>query len=320
MLLGIAKDVPMANKIAAIIIGVVVSSMSLGFILEGGAGAVIGIFYSIIGILIYFALTVGIQFKYKEIEVSSNVDDTLSHVVKKLRARAMRLKFAARMSLLLILISLIAGISIFIYADNFARADVRVFSMEESEAATQAVADSVVQHWLGNSRDKEKFHQVIRGILETTKDPRTALSKRDEEYYASKIVEAIKPEIIKDFPDELVSKIELEYKKYMDLTTAKLTNSNSTLISSISTRIGAVFILLFLVQVLVSMYRYNTKLSAFYDARADILEITGKLEAVPLEFLSDLLSPDSLDFSKEGKGPADQAVELTKHLLSKSGK
>ena len=311
----------MTKKKLAVIAGILIITTLLGYLLDEYEGGSIAFIYAIIGIFIYIGLTVGIQFKSKDIEVAPSVDESISHIVIKLRVRAMRLKFASRVSLLLILISLMAGISIFIYADSFARNDIRYFVESESRNATEAVADSIIQSWLGNSRDKEQFENTISEILLAyQKDQDKKVTEWQSKNAVNKILNAIKPELIKDLPDDLVSKIESEYKKYRDLTEAKLSNNNSALISSVSTRIGSVFILLFLVQVLVSMYRYNTKLSAFYDARADVLEIVGKFESVPLEYISEMLSPDSLDFSKEGKGPADQAVELTKHLLSKSGK
>ena len=85
--------------------------------------------------------------------------------------------------------------------------------------------------------------------------------------------------------------------------------------STISTRIASVLLLLFLVQILVTMYRYSIRLAAFYDARADILQLSPPLDSIKFEDIVRALSPDALDFGREPKSPAQHAIDLAKELI-----
>ena len=83
-------------------------------------------------------------------------------------------------------------------------------------------------------------------------------------------------------------------------------------------RLAIVVLLLFLVQVLVGLNRYNTRLAAFYLARADtLLLLPDRTDPIPLnaaERLTEMLSPDQLDFGKTPKAVAQHAVELMRAL------
>ena len=83
-------------------------------------------------------------------------------------------------------------------------------------------------------------------------------------------------------------------------------------------RLGIVVLLLFLVQVLVGLNRYNTRLAAFYLARADtLLLLSNATDPIPLdavERLTQTLSPDQLDFGRTPKAVAQHAVDLARSL------
>lgn len=84
------------------------------------------------------------------------------------------------------------------------------------------------------------------------------------------------------------------------------------LVSSTSQRIGIVVLLIFLIQILVPAYRYNIKLAAFYEARADALEMRSEIPDCPLDKLILLLSPDSINFGKGISSPTDNLLEVVK--------
>jgi hypothetical protein len=84
-------------------------------------------------------------------------------------------------------------------------------------------------------------------------------------------------------------------------------------LSTIVTRIGSVFILLFLVQIFVSLYRYNVRLSAYYNARADALELLGNIDGT-LQALVNAFSPDVVDFGRMPKTPIEQGLLLAKEI------
>lgn len=94
----------------------------------------------------------------------------------------------------------------------------------------------------------------------------------------------------------------------------------STLISVVVTRVSSIVLLLFLVQILVPLYRYNIRLAAYYDARGDALEIFDfdNFEDIEgLERLVAVLSPDSMTFGQQPTTPVEQLLELAKHTISK---
>ena len=97
--------------------------------------------------------------------------------------------------------------------------------------------------------------------------------------------------------------------------------TNQRLISELATRLGSVMILLFLVQILVTMYRYNTRVASYFDARADALSLwadTFKLDPdLKIEEWAKLvaqISPDNMDFGKLPKTPANEITESIKDL------
>jgi len=87
-------------------------------------------------------------------------------------------------------------------------------------------------------------------------------------------------------------------------------------LQNILTRFGAVVIVLFLTQILVSLYRYSMRLSAFYDSRADVLELAQESvdQFAPIVAL---MSPDRYDFGKSPRLPTDVAIELARDVLKK---
>jgi predicted PurR-regulated permease PerM len=82
-------------------------------------------------------------------------------------------------------------------------------------------------------------------------------------------------------------------------------------LTTLSTRIGSVFILIFLIQLLIKLYRYNKRLANYYDARANALEIHMTDTTLPFEKIINLLSPDLYDIGSP-KSPLESMVNLFK--------
>jgi hypothetical protein len=117
---------------------------------------------------------------------------------------------------------------------------------------------------------------------------------------------------------------QLSLKRELDSLVAGMKDARPTLAdglrssftaSEVTTRIGSVIILLFLVQILVPLYRYNTRLAYFLDARADILALLPET-ALTVEQLIAVLAPEAIDFGKPPRTPAQEAVDLAKQLLA----
>jgi hypothetical protein len=97
-----------------------------------------------------------------------------------------------------------------------------------------------------------------------------------------------------------------------ELSTPKGYNDTPYMIASAITRVGVVLVIVFLVQILIGLFRYNSRLITFYNARRDLLQIwNGDLK--DMDKLEDMFAP-RVDFGKEPKHPID---EIIRQILAK---
>ncbi|MDG1339059.1 hypothetical protein [Thalassobium sp. R2A62] len=82
-----------------------------------------------------------------------------------------------------------------------------------------------------------------------------------------------------------------------------------TELATLFTRISVLLILVFLVQILVGLYRYSLRLAAFYDSRGDALVLHGANE-ISMGKWSDTLSPADIDFGKAPVSPSQHLENL----------
>lgn len=86
-------------------------------------------------------------------------------------------------------------------------------------------------------------------------------------------------------------------------------------INSTSTRIGAILILIFMVQILSGIYRYNTKLSNYYGARAIAIKLhLTKDSSFQIEKILKLISPENIEI-RSTKPPTDKVMEMVKSII-----
>ncbi|CTQ53557.1 Ycf48-like protein precursor [Roseibium album] len=82
------------------------------------------------------------------------------------------------------------------------------------------------------------------------------------------------------------------------------------------TRVGLALLLLFLVSVFTSLYRYNLRMSAFYGSRADALILYWPEEPdLSFKELVDTFGPSGIEFGK-AKLPSDRLVDLVKEAIN----
>ena len=83
------------------------------------------------------------------------------------------------------------------------------------------------------------------------------------------------------------------------------------LVSTLSTKIGSVLLLIFLVQLLSNLYRYNLRLASFSDSRADFLQLLDPSMSLSGEALAAILSAEAaVDIDKTPPSPVQHAIEL----------
>jgi hypothetical protein len=86
-------------------------------------------------------------------------------------------------------------------------------------------------------------------------------------------------------------------------------------IASLATRVGSVLFLLFLVQILVSLYRYNIRLASYYDARADALQLSRGSDGEEFARLVFVLSPDHVEFGRS-RSPTAELAQFVRDIAS----
>ena len=127
---------------------------------------------------------------------------------------------------------------------------------------------------------------------------------------------------LKEFMDglELVREQERKQRFGLAATTEDKDVSIPFLIQTNVTRFGPMLIILFFVNILVNLYRYSIRLSAYYDARADSLELIDiGINPEAFQKYAASVSPDALDIAKPPKLPTEYAIDIAKAALGKVG-
>lgn len=276
--------------------------------------------------------------------------EAVKGVVGKLRSRARRLRGAATATLLLIIGVLAAGLTIFLLAGELANREAKkalVESARRSLAAVEASLEDInrkipkvqndARHYLGNletarsevlraedrmrSISDSKSSAFVLHVLEKERDRALGMEEKaaERERIASGILEVLLDER-KRIEEQRVEARKTLVEASSPESSSSQASMTSVLVSAIVTRISSIVLLLFLVQILVPLYRYNTRLAAYYEARGDSLELLnledlGCLDG--LERLVSSLSPDSVTFGKSPSTPVEQTMELAKLALSR---
>jgi hypothetical protein len=213
-------------------------------------------------------------------------DSTVRVVVFQLRRRAARLRLVARFTLFLILITLVGGLYTFGWAEQIA-AKAQLERKLSLQSDVQETQDYIIS---------------LKDRIRVEEDP----SK-------------------KKFLEEQLNGIQsrlahLESLSRYDSARSTSQSDSTYLVSVVSTKLGSALILLFLVQILVTLYRYNVRFASFCDSRADVLQLLTTSQHIPMEKVVALLAPDKLDFGKTPPSPVQNAIDIAKEIASFRGK
>ncbi len=244
--------------------------------------ALAGFLWYVLARLVFFVMMLGLTDIDERPSVAQPGNKVLVDLVKECHERVRRLSIFSRFILFAIIASVISGIFVFYDAESRSQANSRLGQLQ------------ALRYDYDYRLDADRFFRELR------RNPDT-----------NKLKEELKKEvdgIIKNWDE----KINEEIKAITD------TPSQEIIVSTITTRVGIIFLLIFLIQILVSLYRYNTKLLAFYNGQADLLSMLPVSESLDFEKLSKITSTESLDFVKREKAPADYALELAKKVIDKS--
>jgi hypothetical protein len=226
---------------------------------------------------------------------STSDSPVIRTVIGQLRSRANRLRVVAGITLVIIIGAIAGGLSVFSRAEQSA-------SNIEVERENLRVLEIVDR--IADTRERVRLYT---SMSESSIDPKTSAEDQAKE---------------KERKDEYLKRKKLEEERLQELQklvtqkTAPQRSDTVFLTSLLSTKIGSAVTLLFLVQILVTLYRYNTRLASFYDARADALQICGLGANDNLTSVTKLLGADILEFGKTPSSPFTHAMRLAKDILS----
>ena len=98
----------------------------------------------------------------------------------------------------------------------------------------------------------------------------------------------------------------------------KNTTQQTQLATSLTIRIGASVLLIFLVQILFRVFKYTLRVAAFYHGKADAIEFNKLKPETDLEKYMDLFTPDKYDISDlQQSSTSDNLIEMIKGKLAK---
>ncbi len=253
----------------------------------------------------------------EDYKMPNNTEENITQVVRILRNRATRLRVQGTFILFLILFTLFGGLWLFQSAEELApKVDNRRISQLKNriDYYQMVIASPIIEEqkliedfafsYLSNQEEFTKpLLNTINKIFPATTLTRNKGRKLTEHDIKELINSVKRPSIqvnnLKEYKLQLKETIG-ELKK--DLQNEKIPpkdsgDANFTLVSLITTKFGVAVLLIFLVQILVTLYRYNARLASFYDARADALQIQFVNED-KMESIISLLAADSLEFTK----------------------
>lgn len=192
--------------------------------------------------------------------------------VVAMHERAHGLRLQSQVFLLLIVLVCSGGFALFYYAGAIAS---REYDQELSGFLEDARED-IDERIDGLNRGFEDITDALR-YGEIDAQTAAAMMSVDREQFSLNVA------AMKDVPMQVG---------------LKMIENNDRLISSTAMRAGTIIVLIMLVKVFVSAYKYNQRLAGFYSARADVLTLSATEYPSDFDQLVRSLSPDGLEFEQ----------------------
>ncbi|MFZ6181290.1 hypothetical protein [Nannocystis pusilla] len=227
----------------------------------------------------------------------------LRNLASDLRRRAAFLRMQCLVVLVAIVAAIGVGVWVFVRADTFGH-------LARTETLMRDILTRMVE-------TREKIAAANDFIQQKDDKPAPIIA---EELSEPKRNQEGASELIRDLlirQEQMAVRLTDEFAKLQESTAFQAESRFETyLISTFSTRVGIVLMLLFLVQILVALYRYNSRLASSYDAHADAVTMQIYAPHLSLEQLSDFFASRLMDFGKSPKSPSESIHETVKETLA----
>ena len=249
------------------------------------------------------------EIRYSETEAM--VSNRL-HAIKSIDDRINALRTRSTWMLLSIGLLLIAAAITVIFAGSLTNLDVSAAS--DVDKITQDITTTETRiAQLSEIGDLEK----VISADSASKDAKDRATKRLAEITSNDRTLSTGQSGMQIEIDAARSVLEQDQKLLQDAWTKQLTSEHGYsdtryLIATAITRIGVILVIVFLVQILIGLYRYNTRLITFYSSRHDALQLWDGKPAT-IEKLQKIMSPN-IEFGREPKHPLE---DLMRQLIAK---
>ena len=245
-------------------------------------------------------------------------------LAKDLRARAAQQRIFSFYSMLGILLLVIVAVVVIIFAGYIASlgisdtninqvrhtVDSETIKLERFQESAldldrRIIARRIELHKKGGFPPEERGSEELDLDFERT-DPDFRTLRSEQRKISGRI----------ESQQETVKKLEKTFRDALDKSMLGTTPDSTgqeglnLLIASGITRFGILFVMMFILQVLINLYRYTMRLSAYYLAQADALLLAANNDETLLKILPALM-PTQVDF---GRRPTTSVEELSRIL------
>jgi hypothetical protein len=249
------------------------------------------------------------EIRYSEIEVT--VSNRL-HAIQAIDDRINALRARSTWMLLAIGVLLIGAAITVIFAGSLTNLDVSAAS--DVDKITQDI--TTIETRIAQLSEIGDLEKVISADG-TSKEAKDRATKRLADLTSNDKTLSTGQSGVQIETDAARTALEQDQKLLKEAWTKQLTSEHGYsdtryLIATAIARIGVILVIVFLVQLLIGLYRYNTRLITFYSSRHDALQLwDGK--AATIDKLQKIMFPN-IDFGREPKHPLD---DLMRQLIAK---
>jgi hypothetical protein len=216
-------------------------------------------------------------------------------LIRDIEGRVSRLQARSNLILVVIISALVSGLILIIFAGRLTTIDA------ESASNMSLLEDEISKVDSEISSINNKEGQLLHPQKSSSSDPVPVALTVDD--IGIKSLEAEK-NVLNERRENGVTALKTTWDTEANVTNHDKLKDTSYVTATFLTRIGILAILVFLVQILISLYKYNTRIVAFYVSRLDSLRISeGKVDE--FRSLIELMTPINVDFGRDPRHPVE---------------
>lgn len=236
--------------------------------------------------------------------MADNIDKQKRDVLNELGRLSKVYSARARLSLIGLILVFFISVALFFFAN--------VVATLISDASPESKLDEIIQDHEANlaimSVDVVKLDN---GIFELEAMGRRRKLDQVEEVTLNKL-RRDRDELEENRKIVLSELLRVQNIRIDGLTKTPDSRTVQEIISVSITRIGAVMLSLFMMQILLGFYRYFTKLGNYYDSKVVAIKGISTSNQSALHDIANSLKPEEIRFGKEPQMPLEKIIEIVK--------